>query len=78
MSKLSMNFINSVIIYTIFVVISNDDDVKHRINDPTLPRTKDFICPNSKCISNTKKTDKEVLINKEAVFYRPTKEYNIK
>ena len=35
------------------------------ILDNTLPRTKDFICPNKKCITNLKKT------NKEAVFFRP-------
>lgn len=38
---------------------------KNLIIDPTLPRTKDFICPNKKCITNLKK------INKEAVFFRP-------
>jgi hypothetical protein len=58
--------------------IVNDDDVKIRIEDPTLARTKDFICPNSKCISNTNSKDENVLINKEAVFYRSGKEYNIK
>jgi hypothetical protein len=56
----------------------NDDDAKIRSNDPTLPRTKDFICPNSKCITNTKSNDTNVLISKEAVFYRSGKEYNIK
>jgi hypothetical protein len=57
---------------------SNDDDSKIRSNDPTLPRTKDFICPNSKCITNAKSDDINVLVNKEAVFYRSGKEYNIK
>jgi hypothetical protein len=57
---------------------ANDDDAKIRLNDPTLPRTKDFICPNSKCVTNTKSDDINVLVNKEAVFYRSGKEYNIK
>ena len=39
---------------------------KKIIIDPTLPRTKDFICPNKKCSSNLKKKN-----NKEAIFYRP-------
>lgn len=58
--------------------VSNDDDVRIRINDPTLPRTKDYICPNSKCVTNTKSNDTNVLTEKEAVFYRSGKEYNIK
>lgn len=36
------------------------------ILDSTLPRTKDFICPNTKCTSNSKKNT-----NKEAIFFRP-------
>ena len=36
-----------------------------RINDKTLPRTKDYICPNAKCASH--KNDS----NKEAIFFRP-------
>jgi hypothetical protein len=58
--------------------MANDDDVKQRINDPTLARTKDYICPNNKCITNTKSNDKNVLLEKEAVFYKIGKEYNIK
>ena len=65
----SINFEKSAII--------NDDDIKSRISDQTLPRTKDYICPNSKCITNTKKTDPTILVEKEAVFYRSGKEYNI-
>ena len=46
-----------------------------RINDSTLPRTKDFMCPNKTCKFNKKEND----INKEAVFYRPfMNEYNLK
>ena len=58
--------------------VITDDDVKIRNLDPSLLRTKDYICPNSKCITNTKSSDKDVMINKEAVFYRSGKEYNIK
>ena len=58
--------------------IINDEDVKIRTSDPTLARTKDYICPNSKCVTNTKKSDKNILLEKEAVFYRSGKEYNIK
>jgi len=66
----SINFEKSAII--------NDEDVKIRTSDPTLPRTKDYICPNSKCLTNTKKSDKNILLEKEAVFYRSGKEFNIK
>jgi len=66
----SINFEKSAII--------NDDDIKSRISDPTLLRTKDYICPNSKCQTNLKKSDKNILLEKEAVFYRSGKEYNIK
>jgi hypothetical protein len=66
----SINFEKSAII--------NDDDIKARISDPTLLRTKDYICPNSKCQTNLKKSDKNMLLEKEAVFYRSGKEYNIK
>ena len=41
--------------------LPNDDNI---ILDSTLPRTKDFICPNKKCTS--KKNN-----NKEAIFFRP-------
>ena len=35
------------------------------INDNTLPRTKDFICPNKEC------TTSNMNIDREAIFYRP-------
>ena len=45
------------------------------ILDMTLPRTKDFICPNQKCETNKNYSDK----NREAVFYRPSSDsYNLK
>ena len=47
--------------------------INTRLNDFTLPRTKDFICPNKNCISHKNNLDKE------AVFYRPYKNsYKIK
>jgi len=46
--------------------INNVDNVDEIITDYTLPRTKDFICPNKDC-----KIDE---INKEAVIYRPNPE----
>ena len=49
------------------------DLISNKIKDMTLPRTKDFICPNNKCISQKNEKDKE------AVFYRVSKEsYNLK
>lgn len=46
-----------------------------RVLDMTLPRTKDFICPNKKCETNIKFSDKK----REAVFYRPnSNSYNLK
>ena len=66
----SMNFEKSA--------LNIDENALIRNQDPLLPRTKDFICPNIKCINNTKKNDKKVMIEKEAVIYRMNKEYNIK
>ena len=43
--------------------INNIENVSEIVTDPTLPRTKDFICPNKSC----KVSD----ILKEAVLYRP-------
>ena len=53
-----------------------DEETKIKCHDPTLPRTKDFICPNSSCVNNTDSI--EILKNKEAVFYRNQTEYNLK
>jgi hypothetical protein len=44
----------------------DDDNIDLKLNDPTLPRTKDYICPNDECETNNKKFDQT---NKEAVFY---------
>ena len=46
-----------------------------RVLDMTLPRTKDFICPNQKCETNKSYNN----VNREAVFYRPdSNSYNLK
>ena len=50
-----------------------NDNVKNKVEDLTLPRTKDFICPNTKCGSHKN------MLEKEAIFYRPYKNsYNLK
>jgi hypothetical protein len=43
--------------------IGNIDNIAEIITDQTLPRTKDFICPNSECKTSG--------LEKEAVIYRP-------
>ena len=53
----------------------NDDYIDLKLYDPTLPRTKDYICVNEKCETNSKGFD---LSNKEAVFFRANKSYNLK
>jgi len=42
-----------------------ENQKKYLLNDPTLFRTKNYICPNDKCISNTD------LSVKEAIIFRP-------
>ena len=41
--------------------------VSLRANDKTLPRTKDYVCPNKNCETHKKSK----LVEKEAIFYRP-------
>jgi len=48
-------------------------DLQFKIMDPTLPRTKDFICPNTECDSN-KESLLETL-NREAVIFRENKSF---
>lgn len=44
-------------------------------DDWTLPRTKDFICPNKSCLTNKKGYE----VQREAIFYRPyTDKYYLK
>ena len=46
-------------------------DLLFKIMDLTLPRTKDFICPNKECESN-KNTN---LLNREAIIFRENKSF---
>lgn len=49
-----------------------DEDITVKAHDPTLPRTKDYICQNKSCASH------KDLENKEAVFYRNGKDFQLK
>lgn len=49
-----------------------DYDFKFKVQDPTLPRTKDFICPNKECKSNDKK---EYGVEREAIIFRESKSF---
>ena len=53
----------------------NDDNIDLKLYDQTLPRTKDYICPNSKCETNKKSFNNN---DKEAIFYRASKSYHMK
>jgi transposase-like protein len=46
-------------------------DLQFKILDPTLPRTKDFICPNTSCESNSE--SKLDTVDREAVIFRENK-----
>jgi len=48
-----------------------DHDLSFKIMDPTLPRTKDFICPNKECESN-KNTN---MASREAIIFRENKSF---
>ena len=57
---------------------NTDESAEIRFHDPTLFRTKNFICPNKNCITRTDMSDK-VQKNKEAVFYKPnTRSHSVK
>jgi len=49
-------------------------DLKFKIMDPTLPRTKDFICPNKECETNNL-TKAENLLNREAIIFRESQSF---
>ena len=52
---------------------TQNENLENKINDFTLPRTKDYICPNKKCASHKNTSDKE------AIFYRAYKNsYNLR
>ena len=48
---------------------TQDEVPSIRVHDPALFRTKNFICVNNKCITNTDMSE-EVQVKKEAVFYK--------
>lgn len=52
-----------------------DELVELKFNDPTLPRTKDYICPYSSCNSNKINFDTS---KKEAVMYRANRSFHMK
>jgi hypothetical protein len=49
--------------------------VELKFNDPTLPRTKDYICPYASCESKQKNFDTS---KKEAIMYRANRTYHMK
>ncbi len=53
------------------ITVKTDEDYQLKCADPTLPRTKDYICKNKQCASH------KDLVNKEAVFYRAKDEFNL-
>ena len=53
----------------------NDDYIDLKLYDPTLPRTKDYVCENSNCETNVKGFDTS---RKEAVMYRSSGSYHMK
>jgi hypothetical protein len=53
----------------------NDENLELKLRDPTLPRTKDYICPFEDCETNTKGFN---TTNKEAVFFRANGSYHLK
>lgn len=54
-------------------LLLTNEDYSLMLNDPTLPRTKDYICVNTNCISHDKKKFKD----KEAVLIRDPKTYRL-
>lgn len=67
---------SGTILYSINFLATNtiditNDDIMIKCHDPILPRTNDYICHNSKC-----KTHKDIN-NKEAVFFRNDKDFNL-
>jgi hypothetical protein len=52
-----------------------DELLSLKLYDPTLPRTKDYICPHANCESNKANFDSSL---KEAVFYRASGSYHMK
>jgi hypothetical protein len=67
---------SGTVLYSINFSLNNtfnmtNEDIKIKSNDPILPRTSDYTCPNAKCKTHTD------IDSKEAVFYRNDKNYNL-
>jgi hypothetical protein len=58
----STNYVNTI--------TTTDESAEIRFDDPTLFRTKNYVCSNKECITRTDMSD-EVQRRKEAVFYKP-------
>lgn len=56
-------------------LLFDDESIDLKLYDPTLPRTKDYICNNKDCKSHDKSFDNTL---KEAVFYRSHNSYHLK
>jgi hypothetical protein len=48
-----------------------NEDIMIKCQEPILPRTSDYVCPNAKCKTHTD------IDSKEAVFYRNDKSFNL-
>ena len=67
---------SGTILYSINFSLNNtynmtNEDIIIKSNDPILPRTSDYVCPNTKCKTHTD------IESKEAVFYRNDKNFNL-
>lgn len=69
---------NGTIIYKNNII--NDDtlllsniNIEQKVNDLTLPRTKNYICKNKECSSNKNLKD----INREALYFRTQNSYQL-
>jgi hypothetical protein len=67
---------SGTILYTINFSSTNtfdmtNEDIIIKSQEPILPRTSDYVCPNAKCKTHTD------INSKEAVFYRNDKSFNL-
>jgi hypothetical protein len=67
----------NTILYSISFINTNDsfdmtdEDLIIKCNDPILPRTSDYVCPNTKCKTHNN------IDSKEAVFFRNDNSFNL-
>jgi hypothetical protein len=67
---------SGTILYSINFASTNtfdmtNEDIMIKCQEPILPRTSDYVCPNAKCKTHTD------IDSKEAVFYRNDKSFNL-